>query len=428
MPATVLVGLQWGDEGKGKVCHLLSGQMDWIARFQGGHNAGHTIVFDGKKYVLHLVPGGILYPKKKCAIGSGVVVDPVALVEELDLLREKGIKVKGRLFIAPQCHLIFPYHQYMDACREDLKTRIGTTKRGIGPAYGDKAARVGIRMADYLEDDLFRDLLRGNLAEKAPYLKGRTSLRALEKRILADRKRILPRIKDYIADVSLLLANELDRGRHILFEGAQGAMLDCDYGTYPFVTSSSPVSGGACTGCGIAPTRISKIIGITKAYTTRVGLGPFPTEIEGNLADELRAVGSEYGATTGRPRRIGWLDMVQLRMAVRINGASHIALMKMDVLDSMKEIKICTGYRYRGKILGEFPASRTVIEKVTPVYESLPGWQKSTAGISSFAKLPPAARRFVRRVEELSGTKVVLLSLGPARDDTIVLKDWFKHD
>lgn len=424
MPATVLVGLQWGDEGKGKICHLLSGQVDWIVRFQGGHNAGHTIVFDGKKYVLHLVPGGILHPDKKCAIGSGVVVDPVALTEELDLLRKWGVRVKGRLFIAPQCHLIFPYHQYMDACREDLKTRIGTTKRGIGPAYGDKAARIGIRMADYLEDDVFPDLLRSNLKEKAPYLKGRISQRALESKILENRKRILPRIRGFVADVSLLLANELDRGRHVLFEGAQGAMLDCDYGTYPFVTSSSPVAGGACTGSGIAPTRISRVIGITKAYTTRVGLGPFPTEIGGELAEEIRRTGSEYGATTGRPRRIGWLDMVQLRMAVRINGASHIALMKMDVLDSLKEIKICTGYCCKGKILREFPASRTVIEKVAPVYETLPGWQKATAGAQSFAELPSAARRFVCRVEELTGTEVVLLSLGPAREDTIILKDW----
>lgn len=425
MSVIVLVGLQWGDEGKGKVCHLLSSWADWIVRFQGGNNAGHTIIFDNKKYVLHLVPSGILYPGKKCIIGNGVVIDPVALLEEIDFLRKRKVKITGRLFIALNSHLIFPYHQYIDAFKEEMKSKIGTTRRGIGPSYGDKFDRSGIRMVDYLEEDTFNELLSRNLKEKAIFIKKFKSLNSLKKEILNERKIILPKIKKFVKDTSLLLEDEINKGGNILFEGAQGAMLDCDFGTYPFVTSSNPISGGSSIGGGISPTQIDKVVGVTKAYTTRVGLGPFPTEIKGKFSRELREMGGEYGATTGRPRRVGWLDAVQLKMAIRVNGARHIALTKIDVLDGLKEIKICTGYRYNGKIIKEFPFSRKIIQELTPIYEILPGWKTHTKGITSFGKLPPNARRFVRRIEELCRVKVVLISMGRARKETIFIEKNF---
>lgn len=421
MPVTVLVGLQWGDEGKGKVCHFLSGWADWIVRYQGGNNAGHTVVFDNKKYVLHLVPSGILYPGKKCIIGNGVVVDPAALLEEINFLRKRKIKITDRLFVSLNSHLIFSYHQYMDAYREELKTKLGTTRRGIGPAYGDKFGRVGIRMADYLEDDTFKELLHSNLKEKAVLIKKFKSPNTLKKEILEQREKILPKIKKFVVDTSSLLDREIEKGANVLFEGAQGAMLDCDFGTYPFVTSSNPISGGACVGCGIPPTRINTVIGVSKAYTTRVGEGPFPTEIKGKLGEELREKGDEYGATTGRPRKVGWLDTVQLRMAIRINGANQVALTKIDVLDDRKEIKICTGYKYEGRIIKEFPYSRKIIQNISPVYEVFPGWQAKTKGITSFGKLPLNARRFVRRIEELCGVKIVIISMGREKKETIYI-------
>ncbi|MFC2091196.1 adenylosuccinate synthase [Elusimicrobiota bacterium] len=425
MSSIVLVGLQWGDEGKGKVCHILSGWADWIVRYQGGNNAGHTVVFDNKKYILHLVPSGILYPKKKCIIGNGVVVDPAALVEEIAFLRRRKIKITGRLFVSLNCHLIFPYHQYMDAYREELKTKIGTTKRGIGPAYGDKFGRVGIRMADYLEDDTFRKLLSDNLKEKDMIIKRFKKTAELKKEILSRRQQILPVIKRFAVDTALLLDNEIAQGNNILFEGAQGAMLDCDFGTYPFVTSSNPISGGACIGCGVAPIRINKVIGVTKAYTTRVGLGSFPSEMKGRLAEKVREKGDEYGATTGRPRRVGWLDIVQLKLALRVNGVKDVALTKIDVLDDMSEIRICTGYRLKGKVFTEFPASRKIIREVEAVYETLPGWKSATRGITSFAALPPNAKKFVRRIEKLAGVNIVMISMGRAREETIHIKKNF---
>lgn len=424
MPAIVVVGLQWGDEGKGKVCHLLSSWADWIVRFQGGNNAGHTIVFDDKKYVLHLVPSGILYPGKRCIIGNGVVVDPVALMEEIDFLRKKKIRIKGRLFISLNSHLIFPYHKYMDGYREEMKTRIGTTRRGIGPAYGDKYGRVGIRMADYLEDDVFNELLAQNLKEKEVFFKKFISSKELRKQILDERKEVLPRIRGFLIDASLLLKEEAEKKKNILFEGAQGTMLDCDFGTYPFVTSSNPISGGACVGSGFPPGRISRVLGVSKVYTTRVGLGPFPTQISGSLEEELRRKGEEYGATTGRPRRVGWLDIIQLKLAIRVNGMTHLAVTKIDVLDGMKEIKICTGYKYGRKLITEFPVSRKIQEKVKPVYDILPGWKTKTRGITRFNKLPVNAQKFIRKIEKLCNVKIVLISMGRSRDDTI----WIKKD
>jgi len=422
MSSIVLTGLQWGDEGKGKVCHFLSNWADWIVRFQGGNNAGHTVVFDSKKYVLHLIPSGILYPDKKCVIGNGVVIDPVALVEEIDFLKERGIDIKDRLYIALNAHLIFPYHQYKEGFREELKTRIGTTRKGIGPAYEDKFGRVGIRMADYIEENTFNELLERNLREKKVFIERYEKVEELRQKILAQREKVIPVIKDLLVDSSLLLCNETAGGANLLFEGAQGAMLDCDYGTYPFVTSSNPTSGGACAGSGYAPTKVNNVVGVTKAYTTRVGDGPFPTEIEGDFADSLREKGDEYGATTGRPRRIGWLDIVQLRLAIRVNGASKLALTKIDVLDDVEEIKICTGYKYKGKVLIEYPISRSVINDVEPVYEVVPGWKTKTRGIDDFEKLPENTRKFIKRLEELTGSVVVLISMGKSKDDTIYIE------
>ncbi len=422
MSAIVIVGMQWGDEGKGKVCHFLSNWTDWVVRYQGGNNAGHTVVFDGKKYVLHLIPSGILYPDKKCIIGNGVVIDPVALVEETKFLRDREIEVAGRLFISSNSHLIFPYHQYKEGFREEVKTRIGTTRKGIGPAYEDKYGRVGIRMADYLEDDTFVELLDRNLREKKSFIERYKKPEELKEIILAKREEILPEIKEYVRETSLMLDKELAAGKNIIFEGAQGAMLDCDFGTYPFVTSSNPVSGGACPGSGVAPVCIDKVIGVTKAYTTRVGLGPFPTEIEGDLAHTLREKGGEYGATTGRPRRLGWLDIVQLKLAVRINGARKLALTKIDVLDDVKEIKICTGYSHNGQAVEDFPFSRKVLKEVKPVYETLEGWMAPTGGITDFDKLPENTRKFIRRIEELTSSKIVLVSMGKSKDDTIYIE------
>ncbi len=419
MASAAVTGLQWGDEGKGKVSHILSSWADWVVRFQGGNNAGHTVVFDGETYVLHLIPSGILYPGKKCLIGNGVVIDPVALVEEINFLEKRNIKTRGRLFISGNCHLIFPYHRYREAFREKLRTRIGTTKKGIGPAYGDKYARVGIRAVDYAEDSTFGELLERNIRDKELFIKKFIDPKELKKKINAEREKVLPVISDSLTDGSLLLDKVASEGGNILFEGAQGAMLDCDFGTYPFVTSSNPVSGGISPGTGFAPGRIEKVLGVTKAYTTRVGLGPFPTEISGKLAEEIRSIGAEYGATTGRPRRVGWLDMVQLRAAIRINGAESLALTKIDVLDGMEKVKICTAYRIRGKEVREFPLSRLDQKEAEPVYEDLPGWDEKTKGITEFGSLPVNARKFIKRIEELSGSPVSLISMGRSEEETI---------
>jgi len=427
MSVLIVEGLQWGDEGKGKITHLISSWADWIVRFQGGNNAGHTIIFDKREYVLHLIPSGILYPRKKCAIGNGVVIDPISLLEEIDFLKKKKIKIKKRLYISLNCHLIFPYHKYIESFREELKSRIGTTRKGIGPCYGDKFARVGIRMADYIEDKTFKTLLKNNLKEKEVFIKKFTDIKTLEKQILKERTKIIPRIKEYLTDVSLLLYTEFKKGKNILFEGAQGTMLDVDFGTYPYVTSSNPIAGTSSIGTGFPVTEIKNVLGVIKAYTTRVGLGPFPTEIKGKLADYLREKGVEFGATTGRPRRCGWFDAVAVRMAVRLNGVKFLALTKIDVLDELDEIKICVGYRYKGKILKEFPFSRLVQKKVTPVYKTLPGWKSKTKGVTSFKDFPKNAIRFIKEIEKQLGIKIALISMGRAKKDTVFIdKDFFK--
>ncbi|MCD6413673.1 MAG: adenylosuccinate synthase [Elusimicrobia bacterium] len=425
MPAIVVVGLQWGDEGKGKIAHFLASWADWVLRFQGGNNAGHTVVFDGKEYVLHLIPGGILYPGKKCLIGNGVVIDPVFLAGEMEFLEKRKIKVKGRLFVSDRAHLIFPYHRHIEAFREALKSRVGTTRRGIGPAYGDKFARVGIRICDWMDGRTFRKLLRQNVREKEVFVREFINPRRLEAKILDDRKKVLPKIRNVVTDSAALINREFNSGKNILFEGAQGTMLDCDFGTYPYVTSSNPVSGGACVGSGLPPTKIDEVLGVAKAYVTRVGLGPFPTEIKGSLGEYLRKKGKEYGATTGRPRRVGWLDIVALKTAVEINGVKFLCLTKIDVLDGLKEVKICKAYKIKGKVIKSFPASRRIMETAKPVYEVLPGWNKPTRGVTSFAALPPNARRFVRAIESFCEVKVVLISMGRSREETIYLSEKF---
>ncbi len=422
MSAAIVVGAQWGDEGKGKIVDLISEKVDVVARYQGGANAGHTIVINGKKTVLHLIPSGILQPDVQCVIGNGVVIDPVALLEEIHMLEENGITIAGRLFISHRAHLIMPYHKMLDVAREKQSTAaIGTTGRGIGPAYIDKANRVGIRIVDLLDRKLFSEKLRQNIEEKNVVLKKIYDSEELNPdEIEAEYLSFDVRIDPYITDTTLFLNQAIASGKTVLMEGAQGALLDLDHGTYPFVTSSNPTSGGACTGLGVPPTAISRIIGVVKAYCTRVGNGPFPTELLDATGEQLRAEGFEFGATTGRPRRCGWLDLVALKYSVMVNGITEIALTKMDVLNSFGEIGLCTGYVLNGKRLRTFPADCASLENLELEYETVPGWKTSLAGIRTFEELPEAAQQYIRRIEDFTGTKISIISLSPDREDTIV--------
>jgi len=420
MPALVVVGAQWGDEGKGKIVHFLGKGADWTVRYQGGDNAGHTVVFDGQKYALHLIPSGILQPGVKNIIGGGVVVNPRAFVDEISMLEKRGIKVRGRLFLSLAAHVILPYHVYLDTLREEGGRGIGTTKKGIGPCYEDKVARIGIRVADYLDAASFRGLVRQALKVRAAELSKVKSLKEIEAEVFAGyeaRRRFLAR---FAADTGLLLDAARRKGEKILLESAQGSMLDLDHGTYPFVTSSSPVAGGACVGAGLGPTAVTGVMGITKAYTTRVGLGPFPTEIEGSTARYIREVGHEYGVTTGRPRRIGWLDIPQLRSAIRMNGLTSFTMTKLDTLSGVHPIKVCTAYRLGGKKTTEFPVSRREQLDVEPVYESFAGFSGDLGGARHFEDLPPGARRYVLWVEKTLGVPISVVSVGPSREQTIV--------
>jgi len=423
MATLVVVGTQWGDEGKGKVVHLLSEKADYIIRYQGGNNAGHTVVFNGQEFILHLVPAGILEPGKKCIIGSGVVVDPQALVEEIRFLEEKGIKIKGRLLVSDACHIILPYHRFLDELRETEqgKRRIGTTRKGIGPAYADKVARVGIRMADFLSLPLFRKLLDRNLKEKAPLLRQVCKLSELRREIMEKRKKQLPIIKGLVIDSAIMINRVISQGKNIILESAQGTLLDVDYGTYPYVTSSNPVAGGACVGIGIGPTQIDRVLGVVKAYTTRVGEGPFPTELTDGIGRLLRERGKEFGATTGRPRRCGWFDAAIVRHAVRVNGLKSLALTKLDVLDRLDPLRICVAYRYRGRLIREFPSGREIFEDCKPVYINLRGWKERTKGMHKFDSLPTNAKRYLRKIEQLVQAKVSIVSMGRSREETIVI-------
>lgn len=430
MPNIVVVGSQWGDEGKGKVVDLFSQFTDVIIRFQGGNNAGHTLVVGDEKFVFHLIPSGILHPGKKCIIGSGVVIDPGVLCEEIDALKKRGyFQDKSQLLISETAHLIMPYHKAIDVARERLKSgnkRIGTTGKGIGPAYEDKVARCGIRIIDLFDEEAFREKLEDNLAQKNFYLTQMLGESPLDgDTILGDYRGFREKLRGYVVDTSVILHEEMKRGKNLLFEGAQGCLLDVDHGTYPYVTSSSTVAGNACSGSGIGPTHIHAVIGVSKAYTTRVGGGPFPTEMAGTLGEEIRERGGEYGATTGRPRRCGWFDAVIVKHAVRVNGTTGIALTKLDVLDTLDKIKMCTGYRWNGKILGQVPSSPGVWEGVEPVYEELDGWQEDIRGAREFSDLPVNAQRYVKRLEEIVETEIILISVGSERNETIFLKNPF---
>jgi adenylosuccinate synthase len=424
----VVVGLQWGDEGKGKIVDYLSEKADVVARYQGGHNAGHTVVINNEKFILHLIPSGILYKDKLCLIGNGVVVDPAALIEEINGLRDRGIEAGKNLFLSKNAHLIMPYHVVIDKENEKLRgsKSIGTTGRGIGPAYCDKIGRGGIRVADLLQPAVFKEKLKASLVHMNFIFENFYKTSPLNAdSIFMEYMEHAEILSPYIADTDILINDMISKQKNILCEGAQGALLDIDHGTYPYVTSSNPIAGGACTGLGIGPTKISKVLGVVKAYTTRVGSGPFPTEIKDSLGDTIREKGGEYGATTGRPRRCGWLDMVILRHSARINGLTGIAITKLDILDGMKSLKICTSYRHNGKIYTEFPKEMSFFDECEPVYEEVSGWDASTLGTTEFKKLPRAAKAYVREIEKLMGVKVHIISTGQRRDELILLKKQF---
>jgi adenylosuccinate synthase len=429
MPVLVVVGAQWGDEGKGKIIDLLTERADVVARYQGGHNAGHTVVVGADEFILHLIPSGVLHKGKKCIIGNGVVVDPFALLEEMDALVRRGIKFERNLLISKNAHLIMPYHKALDLASEKLKgnKKIGTTGRGIGPAYADKINRKGIRMADFLDAKTFREKLACNTGE-ANFLLERfydAPLVHLDQ-IYEEYLGYARRLRKYIGDTTLFLNESIVSRKKILAEGAQGTHLDVDHGTYPFVTSSSPTAGGACTGLGIGPNTITEVMGIVKAYTTRVGSGPFPTEQENKLGELLRAHGKEYGATTGRPRRCGWADTLIIRHSVRVNGMTSVAITKLDVLDTLDEIKICVGYKHKGKLYDEMPSELTVLEKGIPQYITMPGWKQSTVGIQKYGDLPKKARTYVEKLCKLCGVKPAIISTGARRDETIILQQPFQ--
>jgi len=421
MPNTVLVGAQWGDEGKGKVIDVLTKEVDVVVRYQGGNNAGHTVKVGEEKYVLHLVPSGILHPGKICVIGNGVVLDPVALLKEMDELEARGAKMAGQLFISDRAHAVFPYHRALDAGRETKarsQDKIGTTKRGIGPTYADKASRRGLRMAD-LVDPIFPELLGQRIDEANVIIKSIGGEQVDKKQTVADYSTVAKRLAPYVTDTITLLNKAVNDGKSILFEGAQGTMLDIDFGTYPFVTSSSATSGGAATGTGIPPHRIDRVIGVIKAYTTRVGEGPFPTELKDDIGALLGKEGNEFGATTGRPRRCGWFDAVVARHSAMINGIDFLAMTKLDVMDKLPKIKICVAYECDGEKYMSIPANIRILEKCKPVYEEMSGWNSSTKNVTRYEDLPKEAKAYVSRLCELTGAKLGILSVGPKRDSTL---------
>lgn len=423
MSVDIIVGSQWGDEGKGKIVDLLSKDADVVARYQGGANAGHSIVLNGEKYILHLIPSGILHSQTTCIIGNGVVIDPVVLLEEIFFLESKGISVSGRLLVSHRAHLIMPYHKLLDQAQEDIsiEDKIGTTGRGIGPAYVDKINRTGIRIVDLLDKETLTHKIQLNISQKNQilekiYQRDRLDAEAITQQYLSFDKKM----DEYITDISIYMDHAIRNEKKILIEGAQGTLLDIDFGTYPFVTSSNPVSGGACTGLGIGPTSIHRSIGIIKAYTTRVGQGPFPTEFSGDMSETMRELGDEYGATTGRPRRCGWFDAVIANYAVRINGLNCFALTKLDVLDTLSEIKICIAYRLGKKQITNFPADLTTLKNCQPEYITVPGWNSPTTGIKSYTDLPCNAKNYIEKIENLVQIPISIISVGPDRNQTII--------
>lgn len=429
MANVVVIGAQWGDEGKGKVVDIYTEHADNVVRYQGGNNAGHTLVVGEEKVVLHLIPSGILHEGKRCIIGNGVVLDPEVFIREITNLKAKGkMKDDSVLCLSEGLHIIMPYHKRVDIARESKSgdKKIGTTGRGIGPAYEDKIGRRGIRLCDLLDTEIFKRKLTEALEEKNFLLEKFLGEKPFTfEEIFTEYTAYAETLRKYVADTSLMLHNEVKAGRNILFEGAQGTLLDVDHGTYPFVTSSSTCAGGACTGTGVSPRAINEIIGISKAYVTRVGSGPFPTELFDETGEKMRQAGNEFGSTTGRPRRCGWFDAVVLRYAVRVNGLTGVAITKLDVLDDFDTIKICTGYRYNGKLVDEIPATLDVFAACEPVYEEMPGWKTNISQTTSFEALPENAKRYVRRLEELMGCEIVMVSVGPRRSETISLRNPF---
>lgn len=429
MANVVIVGAQWGDEGKGKVVDLYTEYADDVVRYQGGNNAGHTLVVNGEKVVLHLIPSGVLHAGKRCVIGNGVVLDPEVFIMEITKLKASGrLQDDSTLLLSESLHIIMPYHKRIDIAREANSgdKKIGTTGRGIGPCYEDKIGRRGIRLMDLVDKDVFERKLKEALTERNFILQQLLGAEPFTfEEIFEPYCQFADVLRKYMADTSLILANDIKAGKKLLFEGAQGTLLDVDHGTYPFVTSSSTCAGGACTGTGVGPRDLNEIIGISKAYVTRVGSGPFPTELNDADGEKLRAVGNEFGATTGRPRRTGWFDAMVLRYAVRVNGLTGVALTKLDVLDDFDTIKVCTAYTYKGKTLTDLPASLEVFSECQPVYEELPGWKIDITKVTSYDQLPENAKAYVKHLEQLIGCPIVLVSVGPGRESTIVLKNPF---
>ena len=424
MSSVVVVGTQWGDEGKGKITDFLSENAEVIARYQGGDNAGHTIVIEGTKYKLHLIPSGIFYPEKISVIGNGVVVNPKSLVKELAYLHDAGITTDN-LRISDRAHVILPYHIKLDQLQEDAKgdNKIGTTIKGIGPAYMDKAARVGIRIADLLDKEIFAERLKTNLEQKNREFTKMYEVDPIAfDDIFEEYYDYGQQIKKYVTDTSVILNDALDAGKRVLFEGAQGVMLDIDQGTYPYVTSSNHVAGGVTIGSGVGPSKISKVVGVCKAYTSRVGDGPFPTELNDEIGHQIREVGHEYGTTTGRPRRVGWFDSVVMRHSRRVSGLTNLSLNSIDVLTGLDEVKICVAYALDGERIDYYPASLETLQRCTPIYETLPGWSEDITGVRHLDELPETAKNYVRRVSELVGVKISTFSVGPGRDQTNVLE------
>ncbi|RKD68105.1 adenylosuccinate synthetase [Sinobaca qinghaiensis] len=424
MSSIVIVGTQWGDEGKGKITDYLSENAEVVARYQGGNNAGHTIVFGGDTYKLHLIPSGIFYSDKICVIGNGMVIDPKALVEELKYLHDRNVDTSN-LRISNRAHVILPYHIKLDIVEEESKgsNQIGTTRKGIGPAYMDKAARTGIRIADLLDKEEFREKLDRNLKEKNRLLEKIYETEGFElEDVLEEYYEYGQLVSKYVDDTSVVLNDAIDQGRRVLFEGAQGVMLDIDQGTYPFVTSSNPIAGGVTIGSGVGPSKIHHVVGVSKAYTTRVGDGPFPTELLDETGDKIRQVGNEYGTTTGRPRRVGWFDSVVVRHARRVSGITDLSINSIDVLTGIETLRICTAYRYRGEVMEHFPASLKVLAECEPVFEELPGWTEDITGVKSLDDLPANARHYLERISQLTNIPLSIFSVGPDRDQTNMIR------
>lgn len=424
MSATVVIGTQWGDEGKGKIVDFLAEEAEVVVRYQGGNNAGHTVIVGGNEFKLHLLPSGILYKGKTCVVGNGVVIDPAVMLKELKGMHDKGIDTSG-LKVSNRAHVIMPYHRLLDELEEESRGehKIGTTKRGIGPCYGDKNARNGIRIVDLMDADEFSAKLERNLEAKNHLLKQVYGVEGFDfEQVKAEYLGYADQLRQYVTDTSVVLNDAIEGGAKVLFEGAQATLLDLDHGTYPYVTSSHPIAGGACIGAGVGPKRISNVIGVVKAYSTRVGEGPFPTELTDATGDLIRERGQEYGTTTGRPRRCGWLDAAVVRYAGIVSGIDYMAITRLDILDGLKTLKICTGYKVNGQVIKEFPASLKVLAQVEPIYEELPGWEETISGMRSYYELPANCRRYIERLSEVTGIAIGIVSVGPRRDQTMILK------